>query len=233
MSSLKQIAANRLNAQLSTGPASETGKAKSSLNALKTGLTGRTVLLPGEDNSAFEALRAHLHQHFDPVGADEIDLVNRLAETRWRLSRCATLENNLFALGHVEFAGLYDAEAEEVRPALIQAHAFRAYQKEFRNLGIQESRLQRLYDRILDELRDTQDYRYEHEDRNPEPRPKPSASSTPNPPQEHSEPKLRQAAALFLAHRREGRPFDPAQFGFEFSTRQLEQFLQSHHDLAA
>ena len=35
----KRIEANRANAQLSTGPTSETGKAKSSLNAVKTGLT--------------------------------------------------------------------------------------------------------------------------------------------------------------------------------------------------
>ncbi|MDQ2776281.1 MAG: hypothetical protein M3Y57_15390, partial [Acidobacteriota bacterium] len=48
-------AANRRNCQLSTGPTSETGKANSSLNALKTGLTGRTVLLPAEDAAAYAA----------------------------------------------------------------------------------------------------------------------------------------------------------------------------------
>jgi len=49
MSSAAQIAANKNNAQQSTGPVSAAGKAKSSLNAVKTGLTGRTVLLPGDD----------------------------------------------------------------------------------------------------------------------------------------------------------------------------------------
>jgi hypothetical protein len=42
MSSNAQIEANQRNAQFSTGPTSEAGKAKSSLNAVKTGLTGRT-----------------------------------------------------------------------------------------------------------------------------------------------------------------------------------------------
>jgi hypothetical protein len=55
MSSAKQIAANQKNAQLSTGPTSTEGRAKSSLNAVKTGLTGRTVLLPGGDAAAYEA----------------------------------------------------------------------------------------------------------------------------------------------------------------------------------
>src|SRR4051812_41110289 len=44
-SSNRRLAANRANARRST----EAGKATSSLNAVKTGLTGRTVLLPHED----------------------------------------------------------------------------------------------------------------------------------------------------------------------------------------
>lgn len=50
---LKRLAANRANARLSTGPTSPAGKTKSSLNAVKTGLTGRTVLLPAENAAAY------------------------------------------------------------------------------------------------------------------------------------------------------------------------------------
>ena len=46
MSSAAQVAANQANAQLSTGPKTTEGKASSSRNALKTGLTGRTMILP-------------------------------------------------------------------------------------------------------------------------------------------------------------------------------------------
>ena len=53
MSSPKQLAANQANSQLSTGPKTPEGKATSSLNAVKTGLTGRTVLLPGDDAAAY------------------------------------------------------------------------------------------------------------------------------------------------------------------------------------
>ncbi|MBV8807686.1 MAG: hypothetical protein JO033_03345 [Acidobacteriaceae bacterium] len=52
-----QIPANKKNAQLSTGPTSQTGKAKSSLNAVKTGLTSRTVLLPSDDAALYEPVQ--------------------------------------------------------------------------------------------------------------------------------------------------------------------------------
>ena len=43
---------NRENAQHSTGPKTEAGKQKSSLNALRHGLTGQTVVMPAEDLAA-------------------------------------------------------------------------------------------------------------------------------------------------------------------------------------
>src|SRR5689334_12138576 len=53
LSEARQLS-NQANAQLSTGPRSEEGRAKSSLNAVKTGLTGRTVLLPSDDVAEYE-----------------------------------------------------------------------------------------------------------------------------------------------------------------------------------
>ena len=54
MSTEAQITANRANAKLSTRPSSAEGKAKASLNAVKTGLTGRTVVLPSEDVEVYQ-----------------------------------------------------------------------------------------------------------------------------------------------------------------------------------
>ena len=67
MSTSAQIAANQANAQLSTGPTSETGKTKSSLNAVKTGLTGRTVLLPTEDAALYETHVSQFMKSYAPV----------------------------------------------------------------------------------------------------------------------------------------------------------------------
>ena len=56
----RRLAANRANAQFSTGPTSPKGKAKSSLNAVKTGLCGRAVLLADEEEA--RAYREHVER---------------------------------------------------------------------------------------------------------------------------------------------------------------------------
>jgi hypothetical protein len=80
--SSQRLAANRANAQLSCGPKTPEGKAKSSLNAVKTGLTGRTVLLPSEDAEAYETHLLSYWEEFDPVGVRETQLVQSLADTQ-------------------------------------------------------------------------------------------------------------------------------------------------------
>ncbi|HZS55793.1 MAG TPA: hypothetical protein VFA65_15440, partial [Bryobacteraceae bacterium] len=61
MASEAQLAANRENAQHSTGPASETGKAASSKNAVRHGLAGHAfVLLEWEHAEDFDRLQQAL-----------------------------------------------------------------------------------------------------------------------------------------------------------------------------
>ncbi|HZQ50807.1 MAG TPA: hypothetical protein VFB14_01355 [Bryobacteraceae bacterium] len=79
MASTAQLNANRANAQLSTGPSTEAGKAISSKNAVKTGLTGRTVLVPTEDAALYESHLASFREHYKPAGEAELNLVQSLA----------------------------------------------------------------------------------------------------------------------------------------------------------
>src|SRR6516162_4299826 len=112
---------NRLNSQSSTGPRTEEGKAVSSKNALKTGLTGRTVLLPSDDAAAFEQ---HVQAYFDeykPQGLRERELVQSLGETRWRLNRSFALEAALFSQVAVD--------TEEGLPAPSQVEKLLKYEK--------------------------------------------------------------------------------------------------------
>ena len=89
-------AANRGNAQHSTGPRLPTGKARSRTNALKHGLLAREVLiLEGDGAEAredFDALLADFVAELQPEGLVEETLVERIATTVWRLRRAQRYE---------------------------------------------------------------------------------------------------------------------------------------------
>jgi hypothetical protein len=148
-----RLEANRANAQLSTGPRSEDGKAKSSLNAVKTALTGATVLLPADDTAEYQRHLDAFEQEFRPVGLRECELVQSIADTWWRLRRIPTLEAALFAKGRLEFAHLYDDQDLAARPHLIDAYTYLVYEKPIRNLQLQEARLTRRREKETAELR--------------------------------------------------------------------------------
>ncbi|MBV9033192.1 MAG: hypothetical protein JO182_01765, partial [Acidobacteriaceae bacterium] len=160
----RRLAANRANAQLSTGPTTPGGKAKASLNAVKTGLTGRTVLLPSEDAEAYETHLLQYLERFAPVGNRETELVQSLADTQWRLHRIPGLEFGLFALGRKRYAELFEEETDtQVRTALLDAHILMTEAKHFKNLHLQENRLRRQYRQDLGELTQLQRQRQEVE----------------------------------------------------------------------
>jgi len=56
MATEKQIEANRLNAQKSTGPRTPQGKVHVSRNSLRHGMRARAVVLPKEDEGRFHQL---------------------------------------------------------------------------------------------------------------------------------------------------------------------------------
>ena len=143
MSTAAQIAANRANSKLSTGPTSETGKSASKLNGLKTGLTGRTVVLPSDDLAAYQSHLAKFSKKFEPATDDERTLVQSLADTEWRLARIPALETGIYALGRLELSSLFADQGADISDAVVEAKIFIVYQRELKNLAMQESRLRR------------------------------------------------------------------------------------------
>src|SRR5262245_51684283 len=97
MASTDQIKANRLNALKSTGPRTAKGKARSSRNALTHGLTAQEIVIPGEDPAAYRAFEQQLIDDLQPNGSCELDLIERLAATCWRLRRIPRFEAALIA----------------------------------------------------------------------------------------------------------------------------------------
>jgi len=107
MASEAQIAANRLNAQKSTGPRTPRGKAALARNALKHGLTAKTVVLFDESRTAFERFHQAQVLDFEPRTDGECALVEQIATLGWRLRRASRAE-----------ASLVNAEAKRRRERL-------------------------------------------------------------------------------------------------------------------
>jgi hypothetical protein len=89
---------NRQNASHSRGPSTPEGKRRVSLNALRDGLTGHTVVLPSEDLAAYQKHCGQFHTELKPQGLIESKCVQTIADTYWRLDRIRAMENSLFGL---------------------------------------------------------------------------------------------------------------------------------------
>lgn len=96
MASDRQIAANRRNAQKSTGPATSAGKAVSRMNSYRHGLTAERVVGPGEDATLFDCFRDEVSKHWQPVGIQECHQVEIISMRMWRQRRAHLLEPAIF-----------------------------------------------------------------------------------------------------------------------------------------
>ena len=142
MISEEQAAANAANAQLSTGPRTEEGKARSAQNSLKHGCFSRNIILPGESQEEFDAFHQGFINDYRPQGQSESSLVRDLAEIEWRLTR----------LRRIEAAGIADAlDSGDLEPkcllnyTLIEQRLIRSFQATLKSLEhLQAPRLARL-----------------------------------------------------------------------------------------
>jgi hypothetical protein len=146
--------ANRANALLSTGPRTQAGKQRSSLNALRHGLTAASAVLPSEDPAAFEDHCRRFSDEYQPATPTESQLVKEIAATSWRLNRIPLLEAEVLAR-----AAAPVPLHQEITFDIVDAHRLLA------NLGIQGQRLSRQFQRSLDKLREIQAVRAEQERR--------------------------------------------------------------------
>ena len=106
-----KAATARINGAKSNGPITAEGKAVSSQNSLKHGLTSSRVVLPHESQEAYDKLEASLVNRFKPADDLESELVQEMAAARWRLRRIEAMEAALFkkAIKQHEEAGTPDA----------------------------------------------------------------------------------------------------------------------------
>ena len=106
MSTPAQINANQANAEHSTGPKTEQGKAVSSLNNFRHGLAGvQFSVLPGESEEAYQALLTGLYEEHQPGTFTEKMLVEKLAQHFWLSQRAQRLADT--AIGNEKQFALF------------------------------------------------------------------------------------------------------------------------------
>ena len=88
-----RVIANRRNAQFSTGPRTEEGKARARANAVKHGLTGKGIALPTESVAAVEGLFDALTDELAPQTLIATFLTHQMALAIVRCQRAAKHEN--------------------------------------------------------------------------------------------------------------------------------------------
>src|SRR5580692_11470607 len=145
------------------GPTSPAGKARSSMNALRHGLTARVVLLPTEDMDAYQAFSKEIVDSLDAQTPVERQFAQTVADNQWRINRIRSIEDGMLAMGHFEDAGNFDTPSPSIHSAMTAARAFRDDSKSFVNLSIYEQRLHRSMKDSLRQLKELQTERRERE----------------------------------------------------------------------
>jgi len=100
MSTDHQIAANRANARLSTGPRTADGKARSAPNNLRHGLASGRLIISGENPADFDELVEGLRAEYNPATPTEDQLILRMAQHFWLSQRAIRLQNDAFLAGY-------------------------------------------------------------------------------------------------------------------------------------
>jgi hypothetical protein len=194
----EQLAANRANAQLSHGPVTPEGKRRSSLNAVRHGLTGRVVVLPTEDLNQYQAFSKELIDSLDPQTPLERQLAQTVADQQWRLNRVRSIEEAMFGLASMGETGDPAADNSAIYGTI--AHGFLERSHLFVNLTLYEQRIYRLMEKALKQLKEIQDER-----------------------KARQQAELEEAIKLHKLHKMQGQAYDPRADGFVYSSAEIER----------
>ncbi len=205
----KQLAANRANAHLSHGPNTADGKKKSSMNALRHGVTAQTTIMTEEDRIKHDEFCGNMMADFAPVGSMEIFLASSIAEEAWRLNHARAECNNVVAIGHFDGTGdVYDAEHPEIHTAITSASVTRDHAKDLELLSLYEQRIHRSFLKYFEQLRQLQAERKARHDAD-----------------------LDDARLLSQLAVLQNLPFNPASDGIVFSNDEIDRYRDRFHRL--
>src|ERR1035437_673823 len=105
-----------LNTRNCTGPRTLEGKARSSMNALKSGIYAKSLIIRGEDPAQLEALTEEYYQHHQPDAPEKRCQLDLMVTGEWMLRR-------LTKVG-AEFWEYQMARVYKLDPTAPLGHAF-------------------------------------------------------------------------------------------------------------
>jgi hypothetical protein len=128
--------ANLANARLSTGPRTADGKARSSQNSRKHGLTAAQLVIAAEDREEFEDLLAQFQTGIQPQGALQQMLFDQLVAADWNLRRIRLMEATLTdsAQSYLDILNNPELTAQLDRLARHQTRLERSFHRSLREL---------------------------------------------------------------------------------------------------
>jgi hypothetical protein len=149
----------RANGAKSRGPKTPEGREKSSRNAVKHGFTSNSIMvLDSESPDRFHEILNDFYATYQPAGAVEKDLVEEMVAARWRIRRMWSVETGLLN-GEIHNQ---ETKIESPDSGVHLAAAFRTLADESHSLALNfryASRLHRIYDSALKNLRELQQNR--------------------------------------------------------------------------
>ena len=154
----ERVAANRRNAQRSTGPRTPEGKARSSLNAVRHGLCAAGVISSEESPEAFEAIRQQLAAEWRPASVLELAMVDQIAELLWRRRRVAAVEVTALEATEIKTSVGPHRVSKDITRMLYRQ--MRSSDSALLRVQVYQTRIDRALHRALAELRRLQTDRY-------------------------------------------------------------------------
>ena len=144
-----------------TGPRTPTGKRRVSFNAFRHGLTGKVHVHTPDESKSFRAHCQAYQAELAPVGIQETDLVQLIAEDRWRLKRARSIESNIFAAGINAHAGEIESGDEQIDNALAEGKTWVEQSRFLALITLYEQRINRAIEKNTAQLHALQTARRE------------------------------------------------------------------------
>jgi hypothetical protein len=151
--SLQQLLANRSNSQKSSGPRSAIGKKKVSMNPIKHGYCGQTVVVLEHERDAYNAHFQAFRDEYKPVGPTEQYMVETLANHSWSSARIRSLIDDRITWAALKHAQPDDANASpEIESAMSQGWEVMKLAPSIATLGLYDQRKTRMFQNTRKEL---------------------------------------------------------------------------------